>query len=171
VAVFFLWLMRAGVVPALPIHLLCLTTMTLMFGVPLAVVAAAILTTSMCLAGIEEWHALPVSFLALGVVPVLASWTMLQASQRFLPPNPFIYIFVAAFFGAAVSMLAAITVNSALLVVSSQVTLGQLKDSYLLILPLIMFPEAFINGLVVTGLVVFKPVWIPSFDDRRYLRG
>jgi uncharacterized membrane protein len=47
---------------------------------------------------------------------------------------------------------------------------SQLRDSYLSILPLMMFPEAFVNGLVVTGLVVFKPTWIPSFDDEVYLK-
>lgn len=171
VAAFFLWLMRAGIVPAIPIHLLCLTTITLMFGVPLAITAAAILTASMCLAGVEAWRALPSSFLALGVVPVAVSWAMFRASQRYLPPNPFIYIFVCAFFGAAAAMLAAVIVNTMLLIGSGQASLEQLRDGYLVILPLLMFPEAFINGMVVTGLIAFKPNWIPSFDDRIYLKG
>lgn len=171
VAAFFLWLLRAGIVPAIPIHLLCLTTITLMFGVPLAIVAAATLSVAMCLAGIETWQSLPLAFLAYGVVPVFISWAMFIASRRYLPPNPFIYIFVCAFFGAAASMLAAVLVNSALLVGSEQVSFTQLRESYLLILPLLMFPEAFINGMIVTGLVAFKPNWIPSFDDRIYLKG
>ncbi|MBT8440766.1 MAG: energy-coupling factor ABC transporter permease [Gammaproteobacteria bacterium] len=171
VAAFFLWLLRAGIVPEIPIHLLCLTTLTLMFGAPLAIIAAATLSIAMCLAGIETWQSLPLAFLAYGVVPVFISWAMFVASRRYLPPNPFIYIFVCAFFGAAASMLAAVVVNSALLVGSDQVSLVQLQESYLLILPLLMFPEAFINGMLVTGLVAFKPNWIPSFDDRIYLKG
>jgi uncharacterized membrane protein len=171
VAVFFLWLMRAGIVPTLPIHLLCLTTLTLMFGAPLAILAAAILTTAMCLAGVASWQAWPVSFIALGVAPVVVSSAMLYASRRYLPPNPFIYIFVGAFFGAAAAMLAAVAINGALQLGMAQVSFGELRDGYLSILPLIMFPEAFVNGLVVTGLVVFKPNWIPSFDDSVYLNG
>ncbi len=170
VAAFFLWQMRAAIVPVLPIHFLCLTTLTLMFGVPLAVVAAAILTTAMCVAGLEVWPSWPSSFVALGVVPILVTWLALRASQRYLPPNPFVYIFICGFFGAAAAMLAAMTANSLLLLGFEELPLNQLRDGYLTILPLMMFPEAFINGLIVTGLVVFKPAWIPSFDDDVYLR-
>ena len=170
VAAFFIWQLRAGIVPAVSIHFLCVTTLTLMFGVPLATIAAGILTTAMCVTGLALWLSWPVSFLALGVVPVLVTWLTLLASQRFLPPNPFVYIFVCGFFGAAAAMLAATVANSMLLLGSDQVTLSQLRDSYLMILPLMMFPEAFINGLIVTGLVVFKPAWITSFDDDVYLK-
>jgi len=171
VAAAFLWRLRFGIVPAVPIHLLCLTTLTLMFGVPLATIAAAILTCAMCLLGLEVWQSWPGSFLALGVVPILVTWLALRASQRYLPPNPFIYIFVCAFFGAATAMLAATAANSVLLLGSEQLSLSQLQESYLVILPLMMFPEAFINGLIVTGLIVFKPTWIASFDDDVYLKG
>lgn len=170
VAVYFIWQLRAGILPAVPIHLLCLTTLTLMFGVPLAVIAAGILTTAICVTGLAVWQSWPVSFLALGAVPILVTWLALRASQRYLPPNPFIFIFIVAFFGAAAAMLAAITVNSLLLVGSDQVSFSQLQHGYLTILPLMMFPEAFINGLLVTGLVVFKPGWIVSFDDDVYLK-
>lgn len=171
VAVLFLWRMRAGIVPAVPVHLLCLTTLTLMFGVPLATISAAILAAAMCAMGLEVWQSWPGSFLALGVVPILVTWIALNASQRHLPLNPFVYIFVCAFFGAAAAMLAGVAANSVLLLGFEQISLSELRDSYLAILPLIMFPEAFINGLIVTGLVVFKPAWVVSFDDDAYLKG
>ena len=170
VAVFFIWQLRVGTVPALSMHFLCLTTLTLMFGVPLAILAAAILTGAMCITDVQVWQSWPASFLALGMVPILVTWSMLRASQRYLPPNPFVYIFVVAFFGAAAAMLAAMAVNSVLLLGFDQMPLDQLRQSYLSVLPLMMFPEAFINGLIVTGLVVFKPAWIPSFDDEVYLK-
>jgi uncharacterized membrane protein len=107
VAVFFIWQLRVGTVPALSMHFLCLTTLTLMFGVPLAILAAAILTGAMCITDVQVWQSWPASFLALGMVPILVTWSMLRASQRYLPPNPFVYIFVVAFFGAAAAMLAA----------------------------------------------------------------
>ena len=34
---------------------------------------------------------------------------------------------------------------------------------------LIMFSEAFINGLCVSALAVFAPEWMKTFDDRFYL--
>jgi uncharacterized membrane protein len=170
VAAFFIWQLRVGLVPAMPTHLLCLTTLTLMFGAPLATTAAAILTTAMCITGFEVWQSWSVGFLALGVVPILVTRLALLASRRHLPPNPFIYIFICGFFGAAAAMLAATVANSMLLLGGDQVPFSQLQQSYLMIVPLMMFPEAFINGLIVTGLVVFKPAWISSFDDEVYLK-
>ncbi len=170
VAAFFIWQLRAAVVPSVPIHFLCLTTLTLMFGMPLATIAAAILTAAMCATGIDVWQSWPRIFLALGVVPALVTRMTLLASQRLLPPNPFIYIFVCGFFGAAVAIFAAFGINCLLLLGSDQVSFGELQHGYLMILPLMLFPEAFINGLVVTGLVVFKPAWISSFDDEVYLK-
>ena len=170
VAVFFIWQLRVGLVPALPMHFLGLTTLTLMFGAPLAVIAAAILTGAMCVTGVEVWQSWPGSFLALGVAPILVTWSVLRASRRHFPPNPFIFIFVVAFFGAAAAMLVAMAVNSLLLLGLGEMSLDQLRQSYLSVLPLMMFPEAFINGFIVTGLVVFKPAWIPSFDDEVYLK-
>jgi uncharacterized membrane protein len=99
VAVLFLWRIRVGIMPNVPIHLLCVTTLTLMFGMPLAIVAAAILTTAMCVMGLDVWQSWGVNFLALGVLPVSVTWLALNASRRYLPPNPFVYIFVGAFFG------------------------------------------------------------------------
>ena len=162
VAVLFLWRIRVGIIPAMPIHLLCLTTLTLMFGVPLAILAAAILTTAMNVMGLDGWQSWGANLLALGVVPISVTWLALRASRRYFPRNPFIYIFVGAFFGAAAAMLASMASLSLLLLGLEQVPIGQPQGSYLSILPLMMFPEAFVNGLVVTGLVVFKPAWIPS---------
>ena len=33
------------------------------------------------------------------------------------------------------------------------------------LLPLIMFPEGFINGVLVTALVVFHPEWVRLFSE------
>ena len=120
--------------------------------------------------GLDGWQSWGANVIALGVVPILVTWLALKGSRRYLPPNPFIYIFVGAFFGAAAAMLASMAALSLLVLGFEHVSVNQLQGSYLPILPLMMFPEAFVNGLIVTGLVVFKPTWIPSFDDEVYLR-
>ena len=35
---------------------------------------------------------------------------------------------------------------------------------------LMMFPEAFINGMVISALVVFCPDWLETFNRTRYLQ-
>ena len=32
-----------------------------------------------------------------------------------------------------------------------------------------LFPEGFLNGMLMTILVVYRPEWVSSFDDREYL--
>jgi uncharacterized membrane protein len=34
---------------------------------------------------------------------------------------------------------------------------------------LLMFPEAFLSGGLITLMAVYLPHWVASFDDRRYL--
>jgi len=36
---------------------------------------------------------------------------------------------------------------------------------------LLMVPEAFITGIVIALLVAFRPQWVSTFDDNRYLKG
>jgi uncharacterized membrane protein len=36
-------------------------------------------------------------------------------------------------------------------------------------LPLMTFGEAFINGIVISAAVMFRPNWVRSFDDGAYL--
>jgi uncharacterized membrane protein len=44
-------------------------------------------------------------------------------------------------------------------------------NNFLLILPMLMFGEAFLNGVVVTLAVAYKPQWVATFHDRWYLQG
>lgn len=41
----------------------------------------------------------------------------------------------------------------------------------LLIFPMLMFGEAFVNGAVITLTVAYKPQWVATFHDRWYLQG
>ena len=44
-----------------------------------------------------------------------------------------------------------------------------LVDDYLPYYFLLGFAEAWLNGAMVTLMVVYVPHWVDSFDDRRYL--
>ena len=82
----------------------------------------------------------------------------------------FVFIFVNAFLAAGLS--AALVGFSAAAIVWLQdvYPAGQLSE-YLSFAPLLMFPEAFVNGLVITLLVAYKPAWVKSFEDEVYLTG
>ena len=48
---------------------------------------------------------------------------------------------------------------------------AELRETYLLFLPLMFFPEAVLNGWTMSILVGFKPEWVHTFRDEEYLDG
>jgi len=48
---------------------------------------------------------------------------------------------------------------------------GSILRNFVVILPLLMFGEAFINGGAVTLAVAYRPQWVATFHDRWYLHG
>jgi uncharacterized membrane protein len=48
---------------------------------------------------------------------------------------------------------------------------SHLSHDYLRYLPLILFPEGVLNGMLITTFVVIRPQWVRSFDDADYIVG
>ncbi len=171
VLLMFLWTLRGAVAPGLGVHFLGATVLTLMFGPELALVALGLALAGSVLQGLGGWGTLGVNGLVAGVVPVAVSQGVLRLVERHLPPHLFVYIFLAAFWGAALAMAASVMVQVGVLAAAGVYSLGAMAGEYLPFLPLLMLPEAFLNGALVTALVGMRPGWIWTFDDARYLRG
>ena len=169
VAMLTLWQIRADAGPALEFHLLGVTALTLTLGAPLATVAVALAQLALTLNGAGSWEGLGANLLVNGLVPVAASVALARWVQRRLPAHFFVYIFVSAFAAGAVAMTASRLAGSMLL------WLGGAHDAEFALrplgyLPLTLFPEAFLNGGLMTLLVVYRPHWVASFDDAVYLK-
>ena len=171
VALLVVWTLKAGVDPGLSFHLLGGTLFALMFGWELAVVALAVVTLGTTLNVGHGWSVLPVNALVEGVIPILFTAGLLRLSQRWLPQHVFVYIFVNGFFGAALAVLASSLAATALLAVAQAYTMSHLESGYLAFVPLLMFSEAWLTGMLVAVLVCYRPEWIRTFDDRLYLQG
>lgn len=173
VALIVVWHLNAGVRPGLGLHLLGATAFTLMFGRRLAIVGLSVVLAAVMLNGgahaLADWQPYALSTLVTVVFPCFAAHAVLRATERFLPANFFIYIFVAAFFGAAAVVVATGVVASLLLWAASVYPLDMLVGEYLPPYLLLGFAEAWLNGAAVTLMVVYTPHWVGSFDDRRYL--
>ena len=104
--------------------------------------------------------------LVMGALPVVFTRGLLYVSQRWLVHNFFIYIFLNAFFGGALAMLLSGLTAAGVLTLA-----GSAGGSYLQVIPLLMFGEAFLNGLVMILLVAYKPRWVATFHDHWYLQG
>ncbi|MCX8087371.1 MAG: energy-coupling factor ABC transporter permease [Rhodocyclaceae bacterium] len=168
-----MWSLKAGVKPGLDLHLLGVTAFTLMFGRQLAIVGLSIVlaavTYNASLRGIDSAQAFALNALVMIVLPVLLAHAILRCVERCLPANLFIYIFFAAFFGAALCAIAAGAFASLLLFLAGVYTLEFLLSEYLPFYVLLGFAEAWLNGAAITLMVVYYPQWVGSFDDRRYL--
>lgn len=171
VALMLLWTIKTPILPGIEYHYLGATLLTLMFGWPLAVLGMSVVLAGALLAGGTDWAAYPVNALLMGVVPVAVTHATLRAAERYLPANFFIYVFVVAYWGAALAAAAAVLAASAVLWLADAYTPGQLGEKYSPLLVLLTVPEAFITGMLVTLMVVYRPSWVDSFDDNRYLKG
>lgn len=167
------WSMKAGVKPGLNLHLLGATMFALMFGRQLAIIGLSIVLAGVTLngelLGREGWLAFGLNALVLAVFPVLLADAIRRGVERWLPNNFFIYVFVAGFFGAAATVAATGLLASVLLWLAAVYPAPTLLDDYLPYYFLLGFAEAWLNGALITLMVVYAPHWVGSFDDRRYL--
>jgi uncharacterized membrane protein len=176
VMLLLLWGLKAGVSPGLGFHHLGATLFTLMFGWPLAIFGlSTILLASVLL---QHSELIGPGLIGLGVngclsivIPVLTSYAVLKLSQKTLPDNFFIYIFVVAFFGAGLAVAVSRLSSIVLLGLVNAYPETKLIEESLLYTPLFMFPEMFITGMLISVFVVYKPDWVITFDDERYITG
>lgn len=174
VALWLLWQMRATVDiwPGLEFHLLLLTAATLMFGWAFAFIAASVAQAGLVLQGLDSAAGFPMAVTLNAGTAVLTTYLVHRAAREHLPRHFFVYVFVSCVLGGALAMLASRLAGMAMLVVCGAYSPETLvRGDFLLLLPLMMFPEAFVNGGLMTLLVAYRPEWVSSFLDRHYLKG
>jgi uncharacterized membrane protein len=146
------------------LHFLGATIATLMFGAGTACWVMALSSLAGVMMG-AAWHGWAMDFLATGALPVAVSAVASRAACTWLPRNVFTYVMLHAFAGAALAMAA-----STLAKAGVEAWLGARSvAAYLAATPLLMFAEAFFAGTVMVLVVVYRPQWCRSFDDREFL--
>lgn len=164
-----LWTMHIAVKPGLSLHLLGAMAACLTLGPWLGMLALAGALSAITFNGAIEWLAWPVNFVLMAVTPSIFAYGIQTVIERWLPAHFFIYIFVISFAGAALTAMLQGVVTSAVLVAAGAYSADFLLNDYLPYFFLLGFSEAWLSGAVVTLLVVYRPDWVASFDDRRYL--
>ncbi|MEJ2360870.1 MAG: energy-coupling factor ABC transporter permease [Gammaproteobacteria bacterium] len=169
VLILVLWHITTQQLPGLNYHYLGATLLALMFRWQLAFVGVNLVLVGMWLSGDGHWQTLPINALTMGLIPILVSYGIYRLVDSKLPNHLFVYLFLNAFFGAALTIGVAFTVSGLLLTSAGVYHLDYLVNEYFPFLPLMMFPESFITGMLMTLAVVFYPQWVLTFDDARYL--
>lgn len=165
-----LWSLSAGVKPGLSLHLLGAMVFTLAFGPHLAFIGLCAVLAGISLNGATGWQAYAANALLMVAVSVLAAHAVLRFNERFLPRQLFVYIFANGFFGAALSIGATGVASALLLAVAGAYPVDYVLEAYLPYVLLLAFSEAWLSGMVITLFVIYRPEWVSTFDDSRYLR-
>ena len=171
VALILLWSVKAPVNNSLTFHLLGVTAMTLIFGWSFGIIGSSIALLGVTLNSGAGWDMFPLNAIILGVLPVTLSQMSLVLVRSFLPKNFFIYVLVNGFLTAGLVALVSGYFAVVLLVLSGHFSMLQLEETFMPFFPLMFMPEAFLNGWIMTVLVVYRPHWVYSFSDAQYIKG
>ncbi len=168
IAVLMLWRVQAEAGVGLELHFLGVTALTLLVGWPFAVVEISLVVLALTLNDNVPWSTFALHVMVLGVLPVALTQFLLQMARRHLPPNLFVYTLLNGFLGAGLAAGAAILVLVAAIALGQPAGWHQITGEYLRFLPLVLMPEAMLNGFIVVVLAVNRPHWLATFDERRY---
>lgn len=169
-ALFALWLVRRDFETGVSYHFIGMTAVTLLLDWPLALVGGFIAQVGLVMLGRQDLAAMGVNGLLFIGLPVLVTEVCAIAVERAQPKNLFVYIFCSGFFAAALAALLCLLAGLGLLWLDGRFVMPEWLEDFIGYLWLIIFPEAFINGMVVSALVVFCPEWLETFNRTRYLQ-
>ncbi len=169
VLLMLLWSLKAGVKPGLTLHLLGANVFTLAFGPHLAFIGLSLVTLGITLNGAAGGLAFAANALLLAGLSVFLSHHLFRLLSGLLPRQFFIYVFVNAFFCAGLVIVGVGLGSTLLLGMASVYPWDYLFEEFFPYYFLLAFSEAWLSGMVLTLFVVYRPEWVVSFDDSRYL--
>jgi uncharacterized membrane protein len=171
VAVLALWQIRTGIKPGLTFHFYGLAALTLMFGFWRATFAGVLILLANAAFGRGSWNALGIDALVMAALPAAVSWSVFRLLERRLPNHFFVYVLGNGFFGAALSVAAIGLATTALMSVAGAYPLDYLLTHYTPYAALLIsWAEAFSTGMAITVMAVYRPAWLETFDDVKYLQ-
>lgn len=163
-----LWQLKAQL-PDLPaVHFLGITTVALLLGlrltvlvIPLALLLPQLVAVLLGQA-VTDYSTILLHWTVLTLVALQSYGCYLLVTHK-LPQHLFVAIFVSGFLNSLVSALTFV----ALLALGFFGVLGAGENSqiseFLLVMPLLAMPEALLNGMALTLLLVYKPHWVAAY--------
>lgn len=163
-----LWFMKAGIRAGMEYHFLGATLLTLMFGWQLAILGILIEVLTLVLTDVLQWQVLAVNVILMGVIPVIITSIILTLVERIQNNHFIIYFFVGVFANAALTVALTVYIASLFMVAGGAYSYDYITYEYTPYIFLMIYPEAFLTGLVIIIMVVNFPQWVRSFDDNKY---
>jgi uncharacterized membrane protein len=167
--VVLLWSLKASLRDGFTFHLLGIVATFLALGLPLAITSAVLSLFVLAIIQQAAFVNIAPTFFIL-VAPALAVGRLvLWFVEARLPPHMFVYLFGAAFAGAGLSVAVVVPISLLTWSQFSDRSFFRVMGDYLPIAIQLGFAEAVLTGMLITIGVVYKPQWISTFDDARYL--
>ena len=169
VASLLLWLISVNAIEGFWFHFLGVTSLTLLLGWRFSVLAGSVAVLAHTLLIGQSLAAVSSAWLLTVFVPASVSRWLVYRLRRHKSRNLFVYMLGAGFGGGLLSGLAMALTAIGVLWMGGQRDLAMTALANWPMIPLIMFPEGFINGMVISTLTVFYPDLLKTFDERYYL--
>ena len=168
IALMIAWSLRAGISDGLGIHFFLITAVHLLMGWQLAIWVAALAIIGTIILGQESPEGFGINMLVSVIVPLLTNYTIWRLHDRSKATHPFSFVFLVAFLGGAISVIASGLVMTLMLWTLGVYSFEQIANEFWVFIPLIAFPEATINGMIISILIFNHPQWVRLFDQNRY---
>ena len=168
-ALALVWMIRGSLESGLNIHLLGTMLVTLVYGWRIGIVVMAMVCSLA-----SAWGNIPVQNLGLTILlhaigGVSFCYLFFLVVEARLHRHLFIYLYVSAFLGSALNYVLMGTVSCVLLAMAGIYSWDLLRSEFLPYYYLMSFSEAFLSCGLLTLAVVYRPDWVYSFRDERYL--
>lgn len=170
VALMVMWQIRTGIQPGLSFHVLGASLAALMFGFWRAWLAASLAALAAALTGKADLATFGLDSLIFCALPAAVTYNLYRIVDRKLPNHFFIYVLVNGFFGAALAIIVSALVSTAVMAASDSYALSYLLEHYTPYFILLAWSEAFSTGVGATLMAVYRPEWLETFDDDRYIK-
>ena len=172
--IFFLtiiWFIRVTLDSGLNMHLSGAMLMALLFGWRMGFLGLCLVNVMVCILRDALFINIGTAILLNALLPISLSYLVFLLVEAKLPRHFFIYIFGTAFFGSWIMSILTAFAIALTLSVFDAFAWSMLVNEYLPYHFLLGFSEAFQTAGLVTLFVVYRPAWVYTFRDQRYLQG
>ena len=167
--------MRIDLEYGVSLHYLGSAFLALLLGYPRALLSIALIQLTQCLwpeAGaidasrLSHWG---IRTLLAGVLPIWTMWLIVGASLRWLPRNPFVFLLGCGLFGLFVSYALQLSASLMFWHWFGEAVPETVSENLLPYAMLLASGEAWLEGMLITLLVVYLPGSVRLFDEAFYL--
>ncbi|WLQ14080.1 energy-coupling factor ABC transporter permease [Hahella aquimaris] len=161
------WRLRIDVDFGVSLHFLLLSALTLVLDWELTLLAGFIGLSLLALLGSTPWLLIPLNFLGVVFIPVMVTKWAVDMERKSGGRLFFAYPLVNGFLGGGLSIVGSVLFGMSICWLGG----GEWSQDHSLMLaylPLIALPEGVINGMLATGMMVYFPSVLRTFDSSRY---